>query len=544
MTRVVRHRPSPLRPSFVACVLLALGCSITSFRSDPLQPAGRPNIILILTDDLDFRSMDRLHRLRSLLADQGATFTHFFVSDSLCCPSRSSILCGQYNHNHHILTNQPPLGGFEVFHQIGNESQTFPIWLRNAGYKTVFLGKYLNGYPNTVDKSYVPPGWDEWDSPVEGTPYAELSYKLNENGRIIAYGADPDDYLTDVLTRKAVRLIEESETDPKPFFMYVAPYAPHLPSTPAARYKDALPDVKAPRPASFNESNVSDKPRWLRRMKPLTDSQMKHIDDSYRKRLQSMLAVEDMVADLLNALAEAGKLDSTYVFFTSDNGYHLGEHRLLEGKQSPYDEDIHVPLIVRGPGVPAGTVRTNLTGNIDLAPTFADLAGAPIPDRVDGRSLVPLLGPDPPDAAQGRQALLLEHTERNRADTQAAPGNPAAVAPGPGLLEPADPLQTQAQTTGHAGIPDFTGIRTGDELYVEYGTGERELYDLVRDPLELQNLAGLSDPAVLAGLSAWLDQLRQCSGPSCRTLENGPPASSATSLARRSNAATRSRPFL
>ena len=381
---------------------LLLACALVAVA--PLEhgaivcAASKPNMIFIIADDLDTASMSQLPRLQSLLADHGVTFTNYFVSLALCCPSRASILRGQYAHNTKIFTNAPPGGGFATFRDLGHEESTIATWLREAGYRTVLLGKYLNGYPMTT---YVPPGWDEWYAVAGGVNF--FNYSLNENGQLVRYGSDPEAYLTDVLSDKAADFIRRTAPSAQPFFMYVAPYAPHQPATPAPRYAETFVGVEAPRTLSFNESDVSDKPLWVRNTPLRTPAQIAQLDALYRKRLQSMLAVEDLVARLLETLRAVSQLGNTYIVLTSDNGFHLGQHRLPAGKNSAYDEDIRVPLIVRGPGVPRGTAVDHLAVNIDLAPTFAELGGTAAPAFVDGRSLLALLRPDPPPPEHWRK---------------------------------------------------------------------------------------------------------------------------------------------
>jgi N-acetylglucosamine-6-sulfatase len=443
---------------------------------------SQPNILFVIADDLDTASMSQFPRLRSLLADRGVTFANYFVSLSLCCPSRASILRGQYAHNTEIFTNEPPGGGFVKFRDLGREKATIATWLRDAGYRTVLMGKYLNGYPMTT---YVPPGWDEWYAVAGGVNF--FNYTLNENGKLVRYGSEPEAYLTDVLTEKAVDFIRRTVPTGQPFFMYIAPYAPHQPATPAPRHEDAFFGVEAPRTPSFNEQDVSDKPIWVRNMPPRTPAQIAQLDALYRKRLQSMLAVEDLVQRLIETLRAVSQMGNTYIAFTADNGFHLGQHRLPAGKNSAYEEEIRVPLIVRGPGVPRGTVVENLAVNIDLAPTFAELGGTAAPEFVDGRSLISLLRPDPPSPENWRKGFLLEA----------------------GFI---------------TGNRVFQGIRANGFSYVEYlNTGERELYDLTTDPDQLQSVHDTADPALLEGLAAWLRDLSTCAGESCRSAEDSPP---------------------
>jgi N-acetylglucosamine-6-sulfatase len=287
-----------------------------------------------------------------------------------------------------------------------------------------------------------------------------------------------------VLAGKATDFIRRAAADGLPFFMYLAPYAPHQPATPAPRHAEAFAGVTAPRPPSFNEADVSDKPAWVQSRPLLTATQIAQLDLLYRKRLQSLLAVEDLLEQLIQTLLATHQLRHTYILFTSDNGFHLGQHRLPAGKNTAYEEDLRVPLLVRGPGVPAGRVLEHLAVNIDLAPTFAELAGAVAPEFLDGRSLVPLLGPHPPPLASWRQAFLLESGFRT-------------------------------------GARVFQGLRTTTHTYVEYvNTGERELYDMVDDPDQLHSLHDTAEPALLAQLAARLAQLRTCAGAACRTAED------------------------
>lgn len=459
--------------------------------------AGRPNIIFILTDDQDTKSVEVMPKLKSQIIDQGTTFANFFVTYALCCPSRSSILRGQYPHNHQVLSNSPPLGGFQKFHSLGNENSTVGTWLQAAGYRTALMGKYLNGYPNGIEPTYVPPGWDEWDSPSGGNPYSNFNYKLNENGKIVSYGNRPEDYMTDVLAKKAADFIRRSNQAGKPFFIYLATYAPHQPATPAPRHANAFPNVTAPRPPSFNEADVSDKPEWVRERSQLADRAIEQINGLYRKRLQSLLAVDDLIGTLIDMLQATGELQRTYIFYTSDNGFHLGEHRLPVGKNTAYEEDIRVPLIVRGPGVSGGRTVQHLTLNIDFAPTFGELAAASVPAFVDGRSLVSLLSSNPPSLDRWRQAFLVEHYSDNPRRQDQAPRR-------------------------SRGIPDFQALRARDYLYVEYATGERELYDLRKDPYELQSLHATADQAFLSQLASHLAAMRRCGAATCRTAEDAP----------------------
>jgi arylsulfatase A-like enzyme len=492
-----------------AAVLLAAAAPSVAASPTPAGGAeahAKPNFIVILTDDLDTKSAEFMPRLTALLAKPGTTFTNYFVTDSLCCPSRASLLRGQYPHNHQVLSNHPPEGSFEKFYKLGEEQSTIATWLQAAGYRTVLLGKYLNAYigkepvdaPSRWDgwyervkdyvegkPLYVPPGWDEWYASINHhTKY--FHYQLNENGRAVSYGRGAHEYETDVLAAKTVDFIARTGAKGKqPFFIYLAPAAPHTPAVPAPRHAEEFPRATAPETASFNEANLSGKPAWLQAKPLLSAEDILDIDRLYRRRLQSMLAVDEMIEKIVDALRAHGLLDHTYIFFTSDNGFHLGEHRLKLGKATAYEEDIRVPLIVRGPGVPAGKTLPHLALNIDLAPTLAELAGIAAPGFVDGRSLGPVLTSAPPSPHAWRDDFLVEFWPHR-------PGYAAVHDPG------------------------YVALRTRDHLYVEYGTGERELYDLRVDPDELHNVVNAVNPGVLAQLSKRVSELKHCAAETCR----------------------------
>jgi N-acetylglucosamine-6-sulfatase len=507
---------------FTMAASLQVALTTVSASPPPTASTTQPNIVFILTDDLDAHSIQYMPNVQALLADQGVTLENYLVSVPLCCPSRTSTLRGQYAHNTQVTSNWLPEGGFEKVYQLGLEHSTVATWLQAAGYQTMLAGKYLNRYPSGAALTYIPPGWSEWYSSVQGNAYREFNYTLNENGTLVSYGNTPEDYGTDVYGRKAVDFIQRMAQAGNPFFIYLAPYAPHEPLTPAPRHADLFPGAKAPRTLSFNEADVSDKAQYIRNWPLLNDAEIAVIDQYYRKRLQSLQAVDEMIAHLVTTLIATGQLDHTYIFFTSDNGFHLGQHRLLAGKEVPYEEDIRVTLLVRGPGVPEGKTRDHLTGNIDLAPTWAELTGAQAADFVDGRSLVSLLGNNPPLERAWRQAFLLQHVSPSQ--TPVSDGQQSELtAPPPhdkGLEEPPDPYDRPPLYKRSKDIPAFVGLRTQLYTYIEYVTGERELYDLKKDPYQLQNLASAASPTLLQQLATQLAALRQCAADSCRTAEN------------------------
>jgi N-acetylglucosamine-6-sulfatase len=446
-------------------------------------PAVKPNIVFILTDDEDVRIHAYMPKTKALLQDHGTSFDNFFVTYSFCCPSRATILRGQYPHNTQIEGIQLPTGGFKKWHALGLENSTIATWLHAAGYHTAFYGKYLNQYDPKSDG--VQPGWDEWYA--GGDNWANYNYILNENGRIVRYGNRAEDYLTDVIARKGVRTIRQAVAAGQPFFLYLSTYTPHAPATWAPRHDGMFTDTPLPRPLSFDEPDVSDKPSIIRKLPPLSGPQINAMEEHYRRRLRSLQAVDDMVETVVRTLKETGQLQSTYIIYTSDNGFHMGEHRMIAGKTTAYEEDIRVPMIVRGPGVPAGQRIEAMVLNNDFAPTFAAIAGSAPPSFVDGRSFLPLFqSPDRP----WRNSFLIQRRE----------------------------LETHEMT----GAARFDAIRTADRLYVEYGDGDRELYNLRDDPLELESRAGNAAPLLSAILSARLAELLNCAGANCREIEDLP----------------------
>ena len=507
---------------FLMVILIFAGLAPDSLLSNKVQAKDQPNILFILTDDLDYASIEYMPRLKDLITNQGVRFENYFVNVSLCCPSRVTTLRGQYSHNTKVLTNGGANGGFETAYALGVEKNTIATVLQASGYRTALFGKYLNGYPRTAGGSYIPPGWDAWASSVKGNAYSEYNYTLNENGKSVSYGRETKDYGTDVYVSKTNEFMRQAAKDKKPFFVFLSVYAPHGPATPAERHKEMLADVKAPRTASFNEADVSDKPRYIRDKPVFNQGQLRRIDENYRKRLLSLQAVDEGIAKMIETLKETGQLDNTYIVFTSDNGFHQGQHRLVAGKQTPYEEDIRVPLIIRGPNVQKGVVRGHIVGNIDLAPTFAAIARTKSPDFMDGRSLLPLLDKSPTSQKSWRQSYLIEHWKQKAANQQTEEERE------PGDLDqesrPVQPRRARRQNlrATRSPIPEYQGIRTDGYVYIEYATGEKELYDLKKDPAELNNIASTANPALLKKFQERLNEIRGCTAEQCRKAEDKP----------------------
>jgi N-acetylglucosamine-6-sulfatase len=320
--------------------------------SSPNQTIGpRPNILFILTDDMKASDLKYMPKTQSLLENQGVKFENAFVTRSLCCPSRATILRGQYAHNHNVWTNVYPSGGFWKFYDEGLGNSTVPTWLDDAGYDTILIGKYLNPYG--LDRNgkydpttYRPPGWDEWYA-WEGTYRSGATkYDINENGKIVTYQRSKV-HDTDLYARTAVDFIRRTTAgDERSFFMYLSPNAPHDPAYYAPRHASMFSDESLPRPPSFNEEDVSDKPKWVQDKSILSSTEVQELTRLYRDRLRALQSVDEMVGRLVNALQDTGELSNTYIVLTSDNGIYLGEHRLT-AKGAAYNASPHVPLLVR-----------------------------------------------------------------------------------------------------------------------------------------------------------------------------------------------------
>ncbi|MCP2329679.1 arylsulfatase A-like enzyme [Hamadaea flava] len=476
-----------------AAVLLAAGIVATWSATTPdprlaaeAQPAAAPpNIVFVLTDDLAWNLVPYMPQVQQLQAD-GATFTNYTVTDSLCCPSRSSLLTGKFPHDTGVFTNGGTDGGFAVFKGRGNEEHTFATALQAQGYATGFLGKYLNGYQPADTQGgtqpYVPPGWSDWH--VAGNGYPEYNYDLNENHSVVHYGSDPADYLTNVLARKGKTFIQRSVAAGQPFLLEIATFAPHGPFTPADQDLDDFPGLTAPRTPAYNKLPTG-APSWLAANTPLTDTEKTTLDTNFRKRAQAVQAVDRLIGNVRAQLETSGVAGNTYFVFSSDNGFHMGEYRLTGGKQTAFDTDVRVPLVVTGPGVPAGSTRPEIVQNIDLAPTFQRIGGATVASDVDGRSLLGLA--QGADAPNWRTGSLIEHH------------GPDQLADDPDL-----------QTVRNGKPTTYAALRTATYTYVEYATGDREYYDRVADPYQLTNLAGQLSAARLAQLHDALTAYQAC----------------------------------
>jgi N-acetylglucosamine-6-sulfatase len=507
----------------MALAVFATGCAVELEEVSPeieLATAAeltvsetRPNVVVVMVDDLDLDGMNTLLELdlapniEHYLVTEGTVFTQSFVANALCCPSRATFLTGQYSHNNGVLSNTGPQGGVKAF----DDTSTLGTWLQDGGYRTSYAGKYLNGY-GLRRKSrilaerprYVPPGWSHWQGMIGAKNF---NYRVNDSvdgvTTMVRYGEEPREYKTTILADRSEAFIRDANvrSDEQPFFLVVMPKTPHPEPNRAALSRfdhhvspdpmDAIEksarmaDIQSLTPTSFTKPSFDyidpSQPTWLREVggEPLTDAHKAQITSYYRDRLASMLSVDDLVGTVMTALDETGELDNTVVFFTSDNGYLLGEHR-WHSKMVGYEESIRVPLYVRGPGFGPGVVDAPVV-NTDLAPTIAELAGVTPGLPVDGRSILSLVS----SAPVWRDRILLEHFDTNS-------------------------------------VPDYRALRTEHHLYVEYedGSGERELYDLTADPYQTLSLHADADQApLIEALAADLDSMRTCGEGSCQELE-------------------------
>jgi N-acetylglucosamine-6-sulfatase len=407
----------------------------------------RPNIVLILTDDQRWDTLWAMPNVHALLQKHGVTFQNAFVTNSLCCPSRTTILTGKYSHSTGVYGNILPHGGFRAFH----DRTTIATVLDAAGYRTALIGKYLNAYGGAAHRGYIPPGWDRWFAFAEDNAHY-YDYEMTDEGRIRHYGSSPSDYATNVLANKAVTFIRRTTG---PLFLYFAPPAPHQIATPAPRDVTAFADLHLGWPPNFDEADVSDKPAWVRAAGLRGQAVVAAVR---RHQYQTLLAVDRAVARIVGALRDTGRLSTTLIVFMGDNGYLWGEHRLGD-KRAVYEESIRVPMVIRyDPITRSARLDDHLVLNMDLAPTWAALVGRTMPGA-NGRSLLPLLRSS---TAPWRNEFLIEHLKDNEGD----------------------PI-TRSD-------PTYCAIRTMRFKYVLYQTREQELYDLRADPYELQNLARVS----------------------------------------------------
>jgi N-acetylglucosamine-6-sulfatase len=490
--------------------------------------AAKPNLLVVMTDDMTRTDLTAMPNVKRLLAGQGTTFTDAITTFPLCCPARASFLTGQHAHNHGVDGNFAPEG----YAALKDREHTLPVWLQRAGYSTALVGKYLNGYGATNARE-VPPGYDEWHGALDLSAYDYFNYTINENGKLRTWGSEryaqslyrlaqaierqqinsigdfvrilgelfqpgffgtarAQDYTVDVTAKITDGIVRSGARSDKPWFVWWAPAAPHREDVnsqrgaqwadprPAPRHRSRMSSYALARTPSFDEADMADKPALLRALPRFTDADVARLTRNHQGRMAALQAVDEGVARLVRTLRATKQLDDTVIVFTSDNGWVEGQHRIAGDKFVPYEASLQIPLVVRGPGVRRGRKVGTQVSNVDLTATLLDLAGG----RAHGRTL------------DGRSILRR-------------------------LPERAMPIEATGKLFAAEGFPQeydqpYTGVRTKTRKYVKWASGEEELYDLEHDPDELHSRA--ADPAWAAekrALAELAGKLHRCRGAAC-----------------------------
>lgn len=551
-----------------------------TLRSVPAAAAQSvpPSILVIQTDDMRADDLLAMPKTRAWIQARGLSFDNYIAGGTpLCCPNRSSALTGQYPHNHGVLTNSGPNGGHGAFKRRGNENRTIAVALKAVGYRTAYIGKYLNQYPAAGGNRQVPPGWDQWHALLMNFSCDECggggdgyyyNYRLNQNRKIRAYSDKKQDYSTNVFTREAQKVIATTPST-TPLFLWVNPMAPHGPPVPGPgdKRRRVVRSYKSP---AFNHVGLG-KVRWIKRLPKMKRELKTYVNQRNVERRRTLLAVDDMVAKLVPAMPPG-----SWVFFLSDNGYMLGEFRIAIGKVVPYRSSVEVPLLVVGPGVAPGSSTPELASSIDLAPTWAAIAGATMPGTVDGIDLLPILTPGAPGVgpATPRDSVLLSWGGSSVASAEAdldgdvlpaslSTGEPSPVAPPTTARDNTEaerqkkrPQKTPKQKASkqkantqkaakakaakakaakkkkkpkkkrrddgpvkpdkslYTPIP-YYALRGADWLYIEWADGHREYYGHATQPYELNNEYNFLEPARQVELAARVQVLKTCAGAGC-----------------------------
>jgi len=558
MDRLEQSRVSRSARLSLAAGLLLLLCLVllSGPRTSAAAEGQPPSFVVIQTDD---QTLDELYatfgqpklqampNTLNLIAKRGMTFNRYYVSYPLCCPSRVSLLTGRYAHNNGVKGNIQPNGGYFGFSFRAAASHNLATWLQGAGYRTIHVGKFLNGYGDEPydNGTSVPPGWSAWHTVLKAdTNHYFYGYSLNNNGQVEGpfgdsgtwepreYGVRDDIgcpyaplnglpcyYETDQMTNYAIGELQGTPPE-QPFYLQVDYTAPHgdfrhpAGPEPAPRHYDWFRGAPLPhkRDQGFAEGNVADKPSFIKEAPYLSLSDIHTYRVYYDKALESLRAVDDGVKLLMDTLGSQHRLRNTYVIFTSDNGFFFGEHRLIGGKFLAYEPSTHLPFLIRGPHIRAGTESNELVGNVDVAPTVLELAGVEADKSLDGRSITPFL--HDPELTTLRPYLFESFVESSDVVEAGA------------IAEPGDQSSsTTARARSSAGATasilappkDYEGIRLGPYKYIAWPDGEKELYDLEKDPYELNNIVRVPNYFPIRNyLHRELRDLENCVGRGCR----------------------------
>ncbi|KAF8979360.1 hypothetical protein BGZ46_005525 [Entomortierella lignicola] len=464
----------------------------------------KPNFLVFLTDDQDRRmnSLDHLPLVKKYIRDEGTEFTNYYTTTAMCCPSRVSLWSGQFAHNHNVTDESPPHGSYTKFVSQNIEANWLPLWLQKAGYSNNYIGKFINGVSPTLKRA--PKGFDQdhWEPLVAPNIYTFYSpvFSIND-GPLEAYHGE---YQTDIISNKSIAILDGlAKNKTNPFLFVISPTAPHdevwmvgngtvfTPPVPAKRHEGLFPDAKAPRHPSFNPEH-NDKVSWIGKLPRLDESEVERIDAIYRARLQSLQATDELVERVIKRLEENGQLDNTYIIYTTDNGYHLGTHRMFAGKQTPYEEDTNIPFIIRGPGVAKNKKSNAVATHTHFPATVLQLANLPIPDELDAHSIPVLEDKTVYGTDQPTEAFAVEFWSN-------------------AFMENTTTLFTDNS------YKSVRLIGLGyNLLYTTWCTGEKEYYDLVKDPFQVKNIYKTTEQTFLDRLDALLNVLRTCKGPTCR----------------------------
>ncbi|KAI9246960.1 alkaline-phosphatase-like protein [Phascolomyces articulosus] len=509
-------------PSFVVSFLVTTSWLFVTLATPTSETSienknKKPNILFIFTDDQDARmdTLEYMPNLQKYLIQEGTLYRNHYATSALCCPSRVSLLRGQYAHNTNITDVGMPYGGYERYNELQLGEDYLPIWMQKAGYSTHYIGKLMNKYSVNNYNKPIPAGFDYQDQLVDPYTYVYNTAVFSKDGEEPVYFNNT--YQTDVIHTKAVDALKKQRNTEKPFFLWVAPIAPHgqfvkegdindlvstrtEPPEPAARHAHLFQDVKVPRHPNFNPVNQTKTASYWKEFSYLNETQVKALDEAYRKRLQSLQAVDEMIPSLIQELEFQGKLENTFIIFSSDNGFHLGQHRAPPGKATDIEEDINVPLVVRGPGVRKRHISDLVSSHHDIAPTFLALAKGDhhVPSWVDGGVIpwIPKLRNHPKPVS--RESFAVEFWM--------------------------DKLIVE--NVGASTRPGWNTYKTlrviSDKYNYKYAvwcTGERELYNMQEDPYEINNLY-TSDNAIdlklIDRLDALLSVLKACRAHTCR----------------------------